>query len=83
MRTLNERMASVETDLKGHKEQCVSDKSEIKQRFDSIDNKLWAVIAGIVVHLVVIIGYLVTEGTPWEPKIEIADRWQHEELLKK
>jgi hypothetical protein len=72
MASNNERLASLETDLKGHKDQCVTDKLEIKGRFDSIDNKLWAIIAAAFIQLIVIIGYLTTQGTPWEPKIEIA-----------
>jgi hypothetical protein len=74
----NERIASLETDLKSHKEQCVTDKLEVKGRFDSIDNKLWAIMAAVIVQLVVVIGYLATEGTPWKQTIEIADRGEGE-----
>jgi hypothetical protein len=75
MASTPERLSSLETDLKGHKDQCVTDKQEIKGRFDSIDNKLWAIFGAIIMHLVVVVGYLVTQGTPWEPaKTIIADR---------
>lgn len=75
MATVPERLSSLETDLKGHKDQCVTDKLEIKGRFDSIDNKLWAIIGATIINLLVIIGYLVTQGTPWEQtQTIIADR---------
>lgn len=73
MASTHERIASLETGLDNHKEQCVTDKLEIKGRFDSIDNKLWAIIAAAFLQLIVVIGYLSTQGTPWQPKIEIAD----------
>jgi hypothetical protein len=78
MASTNERIASLETDLKGHKDQCVTDKLETKSRFDSIDNKLWAIIAAVVIQLLGAVAYLATEGTPWQPKIEIADRGERE-----
>jgi hypothetical protein len=74
MATVPERLSSLETGLENHKTQCVTDKLEIKGRFDSIDNKLWALIIGLLLHFVAIAGYLVTQGTPWESQTIIADR---------
>lgn len=78
MASAPERLSALETDLKGHKDQCVTDKQVITQRFDSIDNKLWAIIAAAFIQLIVIIGYLATHGTPWEQRVEIADRGEGE-----
>lgn len=75
MPTVPERLSSLETGLENHKTQCVTDKLEIKSRFDSIDNKLWVVMGAAILNLLTIIGYLVTQGTPWEQtQTVIADR---------
>lgn len=74
MPSVPERLMSLETDLENHKTQCVVDKLDNKARFDSIDSKLWAIMGAVILNLIVMLGYLVTEGTPWEPKVELADR---------
>ena len=65
---------SLETDLANHKTQCVTDKAALTARLDSIDNKLWACVGIVLINLFVVVGYLITEGTPWTQGIEIADR---------
>ena len=58
-----------------HEKQCVIDKQALHTRLDAIDTKLWALIVAVVIQLFAVIGYLVTEGTPWEhPNTIIADR---------
>ena len=69
-----ERFATLETDLKAHKDQCITDKQEFRDQFKSIHNKLWALIIGLVLHLVAVVGYLTTQGNPWDQTIEIVDR---------
>jgi hypothetical protein len=75
MPTVPERLSSLETGLDNHKVQCVSDKQEIKDRFDSIDNKLWACIGILVVYLFSALGWMIVENPPWETEhTQIADR---------
>lgn len=58
-----------------HEKQCVTDKQEFREQFKSIHNKLWALIIGLLINLGAVVGYLVTQGTPWEQaKTIIADR---------
>ena len=57
-----------------HEKQCVVDKQALWSKLDSIDNKLWIIGGAVIINLLVLVGYLVTEGTPWEPKTVIADR---------
>ena len=58
-----------------HEKQCVIDKAALHTRLDAIDTKLWALIVAVLVNAFVVIGYLVTEGTPWDTNHAIvADR---------
>ena len=57
-----------------HEKQCVTDKSALWARLDSINNKLWVIAGAVILNLLVMIGYLATEGTPWEPRTVLAGR---------
>lgn len=65
MLSVPERLGILEKDVENHKTQCVVDKLDNKHRFDSIDNKLWAIMGAVIIQLVVVVGYLLTNGTPW------------------
>lgn len=76
MASINERVATVETSLKEHKDQCVIDKenlntrldaidSKIDSKFSAVDNKLWAGLVILVVQLVGAVWYLAVNGPPW------------------
>ncbi len=65
MPSITERLGILETDVENHKTQCVVDKINNKDRFDSIDAKLWAIMGAVVVQLIIVVGYLMTNGTPW------------------
>ncbi len=61
-----------------HEKQCVTDKSALWAKLDSMDNKLWVIAGATIINLLVLVGYLVVEGTPWEPKTIVADRGERE-----
>lgn len=68
----------LEAKFEMHEKQCVTDKQALWAKLDSIDNKLWIIGGAVIINLMVLVGYLITEGTPWEPKTVIADRGERE-----
>jgi len=69
MPSITERVASLETDLHGHKESCVIDKGDMRDQLKAINNKLWGIGAAVVVNLLVLVGYLLANGVPWKMAI--------------
>jgi hypothetical protein len=61
-----------------HEKQCVTDKTALWNKLDSIDNKLWIIGGAVIINLLVLVGYLITEGTPWEHKTVVVDRGERE-----
>lgn len=57
-----------------HEKQCVVDKQALWAKLDSIDNKLWIIGGAVIINLMVLVGYLITDGVPWQPKTVLADR---------
>lgn len=76
MASILERMASVETDLGAHKDQCEKDKGSLNDRLDAIDAKLWAGLAILALQFGSAAVYLAIKGPPWAPaqSAQVADR---------
>lgn len=63
----------MEAKFDAHAQHCVTDKQENKSRFDSIDNKLWVIMGGIILNLIAAFGFAAYHGFPWENgRVEIA-----------
>lgn len=66
----------LEAKFEMHEKQCVTDKTALWGKLNSMDNKLWVIAGATIINLLVLVGYLATEGTPWEPRTVLADRSQ-------
>ncbi len=63
-----------------HEEQCKTDKQALWGKLESIDNKLWVIAGATIMNLIVLVGYLATEGPPWanNATAQLADRGERE-----
>lgn len=71
---VSESHASLFAAFESHRTHCATDKTDMKEELKAINSKLWALLVFVAIQLFALVGYLVIEGTPWEPKTVLADR---------